>query len=102
MDSPIRKLTLNCPRVLEPTFLDMLDSLEDLPGYTILHAFGRGSSIDQLNQREQVRGAMDTLMVIMVLPQSQIDQILSAVASNFSHTQISYWVEPVLDFARLQ
>jgi nitrogen regulatory protein PII len=102
MDSTLRKLTLTCPQVLESAFLDMLDSLENLPGYTILNALGRGSTIDQLNQQEKVIGAMNTLMIIFILPESQIDQILSAVATNFSHTQITYWVEPVLDFARLQ
>ena len=102
MDSTIRKLTLICPQVLQPTFLDMLDNLENLPGYTILNALGRGSSIDQMNQQEKVIGAMNTLMVIMILPESQIDEVLSSVTSNFSHTQISYWVEPVLDYARLQ
>ena len=102
MDSTLRKLTLTCPQVLESAFLDMLDSLENLPGYTILNALGRGSTIDQLNQQEKVIGAMNTLMIIFILPESQIDQILSVVATNFSHTQITYWVEPVLDFARLQ
>lgn len=102
MDSSLRKLTIICPRVLDSNFLDVLDSIEDLPGYTVVDALGRGPTTEQLSQREQVKGAMDAIMAIMILPQSQLDSVLSAVASSFAHTHISYWVEPVLDFARLQ
>ncbi|MEZ6000921.1 DUF3240 family protein [Hyphomonas sp.] len=103
MDSPLRKLTLVCPRSIEPTLLDTLDGLDPpLPGYTSHDGLGRGSSMDLASTAEKVKGAMKIFTVQMVLPENVIPMVLEAVRQACPRRQISYWIEPILDFGRLQ
>ncbi|MEZ5945714.1 MAG: DUF3240 family protein [Hyphomonas sp.] len=103
MDTPLRKLTLVCPKSIEPTLLDTLDGLvPELPGYTSQDGLGRGSSMDLASTAEKVKGAMRIFTVIMVLPEDGIAHVLEAVRRACPRRQISYWVEPVLDFGRLK
>ncbi|MCB9961599.1 MAG: DUF3240 family protein [Hyphomonas sp.] len=103
MDAPLRKLTLVCPKSIEPTLLDTLEGLTpELPGYTSQDGHGRGASMDLASTAEKVKGAMRIFTVIMVLPESGIGAVLEAVRQACPRRQISYWIEPVLDFGRLK
>ncbi|KJS26675.1 MAG: hypothetical protein VR75_06170 [Hyphomonadaceae bacterium BRH_c29] len=103
MDAPLRKLTLVCPKSVEPTVLDTLDAmLPELPGYTCNDGLGRGSSMELASTAEKVKGAMRIFTVIIVLPEEGIERILDAVKCACPRRQISFWIEPVLDFGRLK
>ena len=103
MDTPLRKLTLVCPKDIEPTLLDALDGIvPELPGYTILEGMGRGSTMHLASTAEKVKGAMRIFTVQMILPEARITDVLETLRHACSRRQISYWVEPALDFGRLQ
>lgn len=103
MDTPLRKLTLVCPKNIEPALLDGLDGLvPELPGYTCQDGLGRGSSMNLASSSEKVKGAMRVITVLIILPDERIAGVLEMVRRTCPRRQISFWVEPVLDFGRLQ
>ena len=103
MDAPLRKLTLVCPKSVEPTVLDTLEGLTpELPGYTSQEGHGRGSSMDLASTAEKVKGAMRIFTVMIILPEDGIANVLEAIRLACPRRQISYWIEPVLDFGRLK
>ena len=103
MDTPLRKLTIVCPKSIEATLLDTLEGLDPpLPGYTSQDGLGRGSSMDLASTAEKVKGAMRIITVLMILPENVIPVVLEAVRVACPRRQISYWIEPVLDFGRLK
>lgn len=103
MASPIRKLTLVCPKELEPVIADALAVYShELPAYTCFDARGRGSSIELSSASEKVKGAMSTVVFMMVLPSAEVDGILSMVKTACPTPRISYWVESIEDFGRLK
>lgn len=102
MDAPLRKLTIICPRKAAPTLADLLDAMTPpLPGYTMIDAEGRGLSARLPSAAEQVRGAMQAAMFILILPPADIDRVTEAVRRGCPRPQIAYWVEPVADYGRL-
>lgn len=103
MDSTIRKLTLVCPKGIEPTVFDTLDGLVPaLPGYTSQDGYGRGSSMHLASAAEKVKGAMKVFSLLLVLPEERIVDVLEAIRCACPRRQISYWIEPVIEFGRLQ
>ncbi len=103
MDSPLRKLTLVFPKAIEATVIDTLDGLAPaLPGYTSQDGFGRGSSMHLASASEKVKGAMRIFSLLLILPEERIFDVLEAIRCACPRRQISYWVEPVLEFGRLQ
>jgi nitrogen regulatory protein PII len=103
MDTPLRKLTLTCPKAGAISILDALDDIEpNLPGYTFIDGQGRGPQLDYMNASEKVQGAMRVVLIVIILPESQIEDVLAVVKAVYHRPQLSYWVEPVLDFGKLQ
>jgi hypothetical protein len=103
MDSPLRKLTLVCPKAIEPTVLDTLDAMVPaLPGYTSQDGFGRGSSMHLASAAEKVKGAMKVFSLLLILPEDRIQDVLEVIRCACPRRQISYWIEPVIEFGRLQ
>lgn len=103
MDTPLRKLSLVAPRNVEATLVDALDAMvPELPGYTSQDGHGRGSSMHLASTAEKVKGAMNIFTLVMVLPEDRINGVLETVRIACPRRQISYWIEPVLDFGRLQ
>lgn len=102
MVASLRKLTLVCPREIQPTLADVLDAIEPaLPGYTVVESAGHGPDTQLRSAYEKVRGAIRTSMFQMILPEERVRDVLDVVASGCSRPQIAYWVERVEDFGRL-
>jgi nitrogen regulatory protein PII len=103
MVTPLRKLTLVCPREIRPQLADALDAIEPpLPGYTVVDASGHGPEATLVSAAERVQGAMRSAMFILVLPKVEVQRVLDAVAQTCRRPQIAFWTEPVEDFGRLQ
>jgi hypothetical protein len=58
--------------------------------------------MDLASTAEKVKGAMKIITVLMILPENVIPLVLEAVRVACPRRQISYWIEPVLDFGRLK
>ena len=103
MDTSLRKLTLACPRSLETAVLDVLDNMEPpLPGFSLIPAKGRGADIDLMSVSERVQGAGNIVLIQIILSETGIQSVLDTIRKSCGRAHISYWVEPVLDFGRLQ
>lgn len=103
MGTTLRKLSLNFPKAIEATLLDALDDLDPpLSGYSFMEGSGRGASISLASAQERVRGAMRVVRVEIILPEEQIETVLAQIAQAVETPQIAFWVEPILDFGRLQ
>jgi hypothetical protein len=103
MDAPLRKLTLAFPKTIEASILDVLDDMEPpLQGYSFMTAKGRGPDMQLSAVSERVQGAGNVVLVKIIVPENDVDAILEAIRINCSRPNISYWVEPILDFGRLQ
>lgn len=103
MDPSLRKLTLACPRNIETAILDALDNIEPpLAGYSFMPAKGRGSNTQLMAVSERVQGAGNIVLIQLILTETDIDSVLDIIRTNCPRPNISYWVEPVVDFGRLQ
>lgn len=103
MDTPVCKLTLTAPQDIAAVLADTLDALpEQVRGYTIIEADGRGPNIELLSPIERVRGAMKVAQFVIVLPREAVSEVLDRVAERCQRRQMAFWVEPVLDFGRLE
>lgn len=103
MDTPLRKLTLAFPRNIEASILDALDDMEPaLQGYSFMVAKGRGPEMELTAVSERVQGAGNIMLVQIILAENKISDVLETIRVTCARPSISYWVEPVLDFGRLQ
>ena len=103
MVSTLRKLTLVAPQALEASLTDTLLNMDPpAEGLTVIDARGHGASMLMASPAEQVRGAMNTVMVVTVVQSDQIEAALAAVAAACPVPRLSYWIEPVEDFGRLE
>lgn len=103
MDTSLRKLTLAIPKAIKATIFDVLDDMTPaLKGYSFLSAQGRGSGEELTSGPEKVLGASNMILIMLILPEAQISTVLETIRSVCARPKISYWVEPVLDFGRLQ
>ena len=102
MGPSLCKLSLVCPRDIRTALADILDDLPDtVPGYTMLDAEGRGADMRLATAGERVRGAMQAVQFVMILPRAAVSGVLDAIGARCPRRQIAYWVEPVEDFGRL-
>lgn len=103
MASTLRKLTLAFPRSIEASILDVLDDMEPpLQGYSFISAKGRGADMNLKAVSERVQGAGNILLVQIILMEHDISAVLENIRVTCGRPNISYWVEPILDFGRLQ
>lgn len=103
MDAALHKLTIACPASIEAALVDCLDNHRpELPGYTLARGDGRGSLSQLASAGERVRGAMKMILVLIILPEADVPPVLEAVRRACPRPNIAYWIEPVLDFGRLQ
>ena len=103
MDAPLRKLTLAFPKNIEASILDVLDAMEPpLQGYSFMTAKGRGPDMQLNAVSERVQGAGNIVLVKIIVPGDDIGVILETIRIKCGRPNISYWVEPILDFGRLQ
>lgn len=103
MDTPLQKLTVIAPALLQGALTDCLDSLTpELPGYTSQTGEGRGPLIELKTPAERVRGAARIVSFTMIMPAEQVASVLDAIRETCPAPHISFWTEPVLDFGRLK
>ncbi|MAK64577.1 MAG: hypothetical protein CMF75_07560 [Maricaulis sp.] len=102
MGSTLCKLSVTAPRDIQSALADILDDLPDqVPGYTMLEAEGRGADMALASAAERVRGAMRAVQFVMILPRDEVSGVLDAIAQHCPRRQIAYWIEPVEEFGRL-
>jgi hypothetical protein len=91
------KLNLSCPRALGEQLVEyLLDRLEG--GFTTLHGHGHGGDFSGASLAEKVRGHVDVLLVMAILPAADVAPLMAEIKTRFPSPQLVYWTEPVADF----
>jgi len=98
----LTRLTIAFPPTLEARIVELLlEHQPPLPGFTVLRGEGHGADFSRASIREQVRGRVDRRILMLILPQAQVEALLDALRSTVPNPQIAWWLEPVLAFGRL-
>jgi hypothetical protein len=102
MSTTLKRLTMIAPReeedVLVATLLEMQPSL---PGFTTMPVAGHGEGFAKASVHECVRGRIDRLLLWLVLPQDDVQRVLTVIGQHLPHSQIVWWIEPVDAMGRL-
>jgi len=93
------KLNLACPAALGEQLVEYLLESEWLDGgFTTLATQGHGRDFANASLREKVRGRVQSLTVVAILPERNVAALLEAVRGRFRNPHLVWWTEPVLGF----
>jgi len=92
----LTKLTLSCPGALADAVVEfLLESEWDTTGFSTVAAAAHGADFTGASLREKVRGSIDTVLVVLVLPAAHVAPLLAGMRARFRAPQMRYWTEPV-------
>ncbi len=93
------KLNLVCPAALAEQLVEYLLESEWLDGgFTSLATHGHGGDFMGASPREKVRGRVQSLTVVAILPTGNVTALLEALRGRFRNPHLVWWTEPVLGF----
>lgn len=93
------KLTLSCPAALGEQVVEYLLTSEWMEsGFTTIAAQGHGRDFAQASLREKVRGRVDNLNILAVMPAEKLAPLLDALRARFRNPHMIYWTETVQAF----
>lgn len=102
MDESLCKLTLAyAPKAEAELVALLLDAEPPLDGFFTWRADGHGLDFAAASLGERVRGRVTRGMLVLVLPRIRVEPLLERIRLNSALTGLSYWVEPVEQYARL-
>jgi hypothetical protein len=90
------KLTLSCPTALGEQVVEYLLASEWLEaGLTTFAAQGHGRDFSQASLREKVRGRVDVLHIVALVPAALVTPLLDSLRARFRNPEMTYWTETV-------
>jgi hypothetical protein len=93
------KMTLSCPVGLGEQVVEALLESERLTsGFTTFPASGHGHDFTTASLREKVRGRVDTMLIVIVIPAADAHALLAELRERFPTPRLVYWTEPVHAF----
>lgn len=95
------KLTLSCPQALADRLTEHLLESEWSDGFTTLLGGGHGADFAAATLREKVRGQVDVMLVMLVLPSAHVTPLLDSLRAQLRAPHVRYWIEPVHAFGDL-
>lgn len=103
MDQSACKLTLIYPPASEEQLVElMMNSDPPLPGFTSWRGEGHGHSFSKASLSERVRGRVARGMLVAVVPRCRLAVILEEIRTKAKVSELTYFVEPIEDFGRLE
>ena len=92
----LAKLVLSCPGAMADQVVEFLLASEwDTRGFTTVQAAGHGADFTNASLPEKVRGRIDTVLVILILPAPHVVPLLADLREKFRSSHMQYWTEPV-------
>lgn len=73
-----------------------------VPGFTTWEAEGHGFGFANATMSERVRGRVKRTVITAVVARAEADFILGEIAEQAPIAHLTYWLEPVERFGRLQ
>ncbi|MBC7202531.1 MAG: DUF3240 family protein [Pusillimonas sp.] len=95
------RLNLVFPPSLEDALTEALLSNPAAPGFTLLHAEGHGNDFSLASISEQVRGRTDRRVLWMVIPQPEMEPLLTNLKQSITSHEIRWWAEPIIASGKL-
>ena len=96
------KLTFVYPPSGTDRLTEVLLTLDPpLAGFTTWMAEGHGHGFANASTSERVRGRVKRSVLVAILTKENIPYLLDQVRKNASIPHLTYWVEPVEQFAQL-
>lgn len=93
------KLNLSCPAALGEQVAEYLLESEWLDGgFTSFTAQSHGRDFATASLAEKVRGRMQVLTIMAILPADNTAPLLAALRERFPSPHFFYWTEPVHAF----
>lgn len=80
----------------------MLEVEEPLAGFTTWTGQGHGFGFDDASANEHVRGYVERKILVSILKRSTVASVLEKIANTPAISELTYWVEPVENFGRLE
>jgi len=92
----LTKIVLSCPGTMADLVVEFLLEAEwDSRGFTTVQAAGHGADFTNASLREKVRGSINTVLVILILPTQHVAPLLADLREKFRSSHMQYWTEPV-------
>lgn len=91
------QLTLLCSLALEEKLLDSLLILPQVSVFTSSESAAHGVNLSNMNAMEQVMGRAQIVQIQVLLSERDKSFVIDQLKSEFAHTQIRYWITPILE-----
>lgn len=96
------QLSINiCSDIVEELMSHLWLIPEWVTGCTCVPARGFGQRQHYRNIQEQIRGATERSLIVMILPQQTVPLVLQHIQQKFQSTDCFYWVLPTMFAAYL-
>lgn len=96
------RLNLSCPQPLAEQLIEfLLEHDAMIGGFTSLAAHGHGRDFSAATLRERVRGRVQSVLLLAILPAENVAPLLRDMRKQFAVPHLFYWTEPVQDFGEL-
>lgn len=91
------QLSINVPKSITQELMSHLLLIPDvISGCTTVHSLGFGRRQHYRNLQEQIRGATERNLVIIILSVKHIDTVIAHINQQFNGTELFYWAIPLL------
>ncbi len=79
----------------------MLSIEPPIGGFTTWSAEGHGRGFEKASVGERVRGRVDRMVLVAVLPRTQVPRLLEEIRTHAPVPHLTYWVEHIDGFGQL-
>lgn len=91
------QLSLNVPQSICSEVMHHLMLLpEVISGCTAVQSLGFGPRQHYKNIEEQIRGATERQLILMILLEQHIDAVIAHLNTAFQGTELFYWTVPIV------
>lgn len=101
MNSRHVRLTLVFPPALESNIVQILSSIPQAPGFTILRAEGHGHDFSNATTAEIVRGRIEQRVLWILTDDDMCTALLRTLKEQIPSTQVIWWIDALIDAGRL-
>lgn len=94
-------LHLLCPAAVEERAVDLLLARGEAGVFTSAPTRAHGFAHGRLSAAEQVSGRSEATLIHLVLPQSEVDELLEELRRELRGSGVRHWVTAVLNHGEL-
>lgn len=93
------QLSINVPKSITSELMSHLMLIPDVvSGCTTVQSLGFGRRQHYQNIQEQIRGATERNLILIILPTQHIETVIAHINQQFHGTELFYWAIPLLTY----